>query len=88
MISCERGVMKLGLFAVLLLALNILDIRFVFVSKAAYTTVKQNPAPNLQQIEFALVLKIQQNFISSKPVNNTQFSTNFLPFRGPPAILF
>lgn len=28
-------------------ALNILDIRLVFVNKAAYTTVKQNPALNL-----------------------------------------
>jgi hypothetical protein len=39
--------MKLGLLAVLLPALKILAIRFVLVNNAAYTTVKQKPAPNL-----------------------------------------
>lgn len=37
--------MKDGLFA--LPALKILEIRLVFVNKAAYTTVKQKPAANL-----------------------------------------
>lgn len=40
--------MKLGLLAVLLPALKILAMRFVLVSSAAYTTVKQKPAPNLE----------------------------------------
>lgn len=44
-ISCDRGDMKDGLFA--LPALKILEIRLVFVSNAAYTTVKQKPAANL-----------------------------------------
>jgi hypothetical protein len=39
--------MKDGLLAEDLLALKILAMRFVFVKRAAYTTVKQNPAPNL-----------------------------------------
>jgi hypothetical protein len=47
--SCERGDMKLGLLAVLLPALKILAMRFVLVNNAAYTTVKQNPAPNLEE---------------------------------------
>lgn len=47
--SCERGDMKLGLLAVLLPALKILAMRFVLVNNAAYTTVKQNPAPNLKE---------------------------------------
>jgi hypothetical protein len=41
--------MKLGLLAVLLPALKILAIRFVLVNNAAYTTVKQKPAPNLEK---------------------------------------
>jgi len=45
--NCDRGDMKLGLLAVLLPALKILAIRFVLVNNAAYTTVKQKPAPNL-----------------------------------------
>jgi hypothetical protein len=45
--NCDRGDMKLGLLAVLLPALKILAIRFVLVNSAAYTTVKQKPAPNL-----------------------------------------
>lgn len=44
-ISCDRGDIKDGLFA--LPALKILEIRLVFVNKAAYTTVKQKPAANL-----------------------------------------
>lgn len=47
--NCERGDMKLGLLAVLLPALKILAMRFVLVNSAAYTTVKQNPAPNLEK---------------------------------------
>lgn len=35
MISCDRGDMKDGLLALCLLALKILDIRFVFVKSAA-----------------------------------------------------
>jgi len=45
--NCDRSDMKLGLLAVLLPALKILAIRFVLVNSAAYTTVKQKPAPNL-----------------------------------------
>lgn len=47
MINCDLGEIKLGRLAECFPALNILDMRLVFVSKAAYTTVKQNPAPNL-----------------------------------------
>lgn len=48
MISCDLGDMKDGLFALFLLALNIRAILLVLVSRAAYTTVKQNPAANLK----------------------------------------
>jgi hypothetical protein len=41
-----------GRLADCLLALNILDIRLVFVSRAAYTTVKQKPAQNLSNREW------------------------------------
>lgn len=47
MISWDLGEMKPGLFEVRFPALKILDILFVLVNKAAYTTVKLNPAPNL-----------------------------------------
>lgn len=47
MSSCDLGLMKDGLFAVRVPALKMRAIRFVLVSSAAYTTVKQNPAPNL-----------------------------------------
>ena len=46
--SCELGDMRIGLLAECLLALKIREIRFVFVSRAAYTTVKQKPVPNLR----------------------------------------
>lgn len=48
MMSCERGEMKLGRFADRLPALKMREMRFVFVNSAAYTTVKQKPAPNLK----------------------------------------
>lgn len=48
MMICDLGVMKDGLLAVRLPAWNILEMRLVLVSKAAYTTVKQKPAPNLR----------------------------------------
>lgn len=51
---CERGEMSEGLRADCLLALNILDIRLVLVSSAAYTTVKQKPVPNLQPNQYLL----------------------------------
>ena len=47
MMSCDSGDINDGRFADCLLALKILAMRFVFVNNAAYTTVKQNPAPNL-----------------------------------------
>lgn len=47
MINWDLGEMKLGLFEVRFPALKILEILFVLVNKAAYTTVKLNPAPNL-----------------------------------------
>lgn len=46
--SCELGDIRMGLLAECLLALKILEILFVFVSRAAYTTVKQKPVPNLR----------------------------------------
>lgn len=55
MISCDFGEIKLSCFTVLLLALNILDIRLVFVKRAAYTTVKQNPVPNLDEKNIVLI---------------------------------
>jgi hypothetical protein len=48
MMSCDLGEIKLGLLAVCLPALKIREIRFVLVSSAAYTTVKEKPAPNLE----------------------------------------
>lgn len=48
MISCDCGEMNEGRFADCLLALKMRAMRFVFVKSAAYTTVKQKPAPNLQ----------------------------------------
>lgn len=54
MMSCDSGEINDGRFADCLLALKIRAMRLVFVNKAAYTTVKQNPAPNLW-----LVLKDQ-----------------------------
>lgn len=48
MTSWDRGEMKDGRLAVRLLALKILEMRLVLVRRAAYTTVKQNPAPNLK----------------------------------------
>lgn len=47
--SCELGEMRIGRLAECLLALKILDIRLVLVRRAAYTTVKQNPVPNLEE---------------------------------------
>lgn len=47
MTICERGLMNDGRLADCLPCLKIRDIRFVFVRRAAYTTVKQKPAPNL-----------------------------------------
>lgn len=41
--------MKLGRLAECLPALKIREIRLVLVRRAAYTTVKQKPAPNLKQ---------------------------------------
>lgn len=45
--NCELGDMSIGRLAECLLALKMREIRFVFVSSAAYTTVKQKPVPNL-----------------------------------------
>lgn len=47
MTNCDFGDMKLGRLTVRRPALNMRDMRFVFVNSAAYTTVKQNPTPNL-----------------------------------------
>lgn len=58
MISCDFGEIKLSCLTVLLLALNILEIRFVLVNKAAYTTVKQNPVPKLNEEEKSCVQSI------------------------------
>lgn len=52
MTNCDFGDMKLGRLTVLRPALNIRDMRFVFVNSAAYTTVKQNPTPNLKNHTF------------------------------------
>lgn len=49
MIIWDLGEMNEGLLAVRLPALKIREMRLVLVRRAAYTTVKQNPAPNLQQ---------------------------------------
>lgn len=59
MMSCDRGLIKLGRFAECFPALKIREMRLVFVSNAAYTTVKQNPAPNLKEIE---IVKCSWNF--------------------------
>jgi len=48
MTSCDFGDIKFGRFTVRRPALNMRDMRFVFVNNAAYTTVKQNPTPNLK----------------------------------------
>lgn len=67
MISCDLGVIKEGLLAVRLPALNIREIRLVFVRSAAYTTVKQNPAPNLRHQKHA-----ENSFVKAKKLyNNT-----------------
>lgn len=47
MTSCDRGLMNDGRFADCFPCLKIRAMRFVFVSKAPYTTVKQNPAQKL-----------------------------------------
>lgn len=44
----DLGDMKFGLFVVRLPALKMREMRLVLVSSAEYTTVKQNPAPNLR----------------------------------------
>jgi hypothetical protein len=49
MISWDLGDIKLGLFAECFPALKIREMRLVFVRRAAYTTVKQKPAPNLHR---------------------------------------
>lgn len=48
MASWELGEMRMGRLAECLLALKMREIRLVFVSRAAYTTVKQKPVPNLR----------------------------------------
>jgi len=48
MTSCDLGDIKLGRLTVRRPALNMRDMRLVFVNNAAYTTVKQNPTPNLK----------------------------------------
>lgn len=48
MTSCDFGDMKFGRLTVRRPALNMRDMRFVFVNSAAYTTVKQKPTPNLE----------------------------------------
>jgi len=48
MTSCDFGDIKLGRLTVRRPALNMREMRFVFVNNAAYTTVKQNPTPNLK----------------------------------------
>lgn len=45
--SCDLGEMSEGRRAECLLASKMRAMRLVFVSSAAYTTVKQNPVPNL-----------------------------------------
>lgn len=47
MSSCDLGEMSEGRRAECLLAAKIRAMRLVFVSSAAYTTVKQNPVPKL-----------------------------------------
>lgn len=49
MTNWDLGDMKFGRFTVRRPALNMRDMRFVFVNSAAYTTVKQNPTPNLKR---------------------------------------
>lgn len=48
MTSCDFGDINLGRLTVRRPALNMRDMRLVFVNNAAYTTVKQNPTPNLK----------------------------------------
>lgn len=48
----DRGLINDGRLADCLPCLKILEILLVFVSKAAYTTVKQKPAPNLKKINY------------------------------------
>lgn len=55
MTSCDRGLINDGRLADCLPCLKIRDIRLVFVSSAAYTTVKQKPAPNLSKNKQASV---------------------------------
>ena len=55
--SCDLGEINDGLRADCFPALKILAIRLVFVSRAAYTRVKQNPVPNCctpQMMSFGL----------------------------------
>ena len=47
-----------GRLADCLLALKILAMRFVFVKSAAYTTVKQKPAPNLEKRDWKIMRKV------------------------------
>ena len=49
--SCDLGEMSEGRRAECLLASKMRAMRLVLVSSAAYTTVKQNPVPNLRQHE-------------------------------------
>lgn len=58
MTSCERGLMNDGRLADCFPCLKIRAIRFVFVSKAPYTTVKQNPAQNLYDLEINIKKRI------------------------------
>lgn len=47
--SCDLGEMNSGRRAECLLAAKMRAMRLVFVRSDAYTTVKQNPVPNLQE---------------------------------------
>lgn len=63
--NCDLGLINDGRLADCFPCLKIREIRFVLVSKAAYTTVKQNPAPNLQWLSdflFAILLYIFKLF--------------------------
>lgn len=61
--SCDLGLMNEGLLAVRVPALKMRAMRFVLVSSAAYTTVKQKPAPNLVNNKKRRLKNAQQHMI-------------------------
>lgn len=58
MTNCDFGDIKFGRLTVRRPALNIRDMRLVFVKSAAYTTVKQNPTPNLEHTRIIILIII------------------------------